>query len=237
MARAVGLSRNIKLAWLNKAATLYGENLTKDQYKEAINNYLAFEISSPTNLRKTREILMQIWFYSEDHIISANRAKAYELLCAYADCAVEIHWCMLLLVYPVFADICKLTGRIADFNETVILKQLKQKLYDEWGERSTLYHSTDKIITTMKDLGVISADKPGVYHIICREVKNDHAVMFLLYTAMKVDGGSYYSFNDLNSFNSLFPFRYNISEKILMEQDSLSINNLGGELTVSLKDD
>lgn len=236
MAKTVGLSRNIKTAWLNKAAALYGENLTEEQYKTAMNEYLAFEISSPTNLRKTREILMRVWFY-DDEGISENRAKAYKLLQQYEDYDVAIHWCMLLLVYPVFADLCKLTGRIADFNETVVLKQLKQKLYDEWGERSTLYHSTDKIIATMKDLGVINAERPGVYHIASREIKNDKVVMFLLYTAMKVDCGSYYTFTDLNSFNVLFPFKYSISKEALMEQDNFSITNFGGELTVALKND
>lgn len=235
MAKAVGLSRNVKMAWLNKAAALYGENLTEEQYKAAMNEYLSFEISSPTNLRKTREILMRLWFYSDDENVSENRAEAYELLQKYEDYDVAIHWCILLLVYPVFADLCKLTGRIAEFNDVVVLKQLKQKLYDEWGERSTLYHSTDKIMATMKDFGAINAEKRGVYHIVSSKVNNDDIAVFLLRTAMKVDGSSYYSFTDLNSFNVLFPFRYDIAKETLMERECFIVTNFGGGLTVSLK--
>ena len=54
MAKMVGLSRNLKEPWLNKVAELAIENLTEDEVKNQLNEYLGFEIGSPTNLRKTR---------------------------------------------------------------------------------------------------------------------------------------------------------------------------------------
>ena len=55
MAKIVGLSRNLKLQWLNKVVELASSNLTEQEIKDQLNEYLSFEISSPTNLRKTRE--------------------------------------------------------------------------------------------------------------------------------------------------------------------------------------
>mgnify|MGYP000832039283 FL=1 len=66
MAKIVGLSRNLKLQWLNKVVELASSNLTEQEIKDQLNEYLSFEISSPTNLRKTREILMNIWVYEND---------------------------------------------------------------------------------------------------------------------------------------------------------------------------
>lgn len=235
MAKVVGFSRNIKSSWLNKAASLFGENLTEEEYKKELNEYLSYEISSPTNLRKTREILMRVWYYSDDAIITLYRQEAFSLLKKYPDYDIPIHWCLLLLIYPVFADLCKLTGRIAEFNDMVILKQLKQKLFDEWGERSTLFHSTDKIIATMKELGVIFSEKPGVYRISSIEIKNEKISSFLLRTAMVVDNGSYYSYTELNSFNILFPFKYSITKESLMEHTEFTITTFGGELAITLK--
>ena len=63
MGKMVGLSRNLKMAWLNKAVELLSENLPEQDYKDRLNEYLSFEIKSPTNLRKTREILMNLWYY------------------------------------------------------------------------------------------------------------------------------------------------------------------------------
>lgn len=64
MAKMVGLSRNLKLQWLNKVVELVLEDLKEEEIKEQLNEYLSFEIESPTNIRKTREILMNteiIW--------------------------------------------------------------------------------------------------------------------------------------------------------------------------------
>lgn len=56
MAKMVGLSRNLKLQWLNKVVELALGELTEQEIKDQLNEYLSFEISSQTNIRKTREI-------------------------------------------------------------------------------------------------------------------------------------------------------------------------------------
>ena len=76
MAKMVGLSRTIKLPWLNKAAKLYQENLSQEEYKAQMNEYLSFEIESAIVLRKTREILMNVWFYDNDPFITDLRKNA-----------------------------------------------------------------------------------------------------------------------------------------------------------------
>jgi hypothetical protein len=234
MAKTVGLSRNIKMQWLNKAVALLDDNLDETEYKSALNDYLGFEIGSAINIRKTREILMHLWFY-KDAETDAAREQALALIRAYPDDAMPIHWCMMLISYPVFADICKLIGRISDFQDEITLAQLKQKLFDEWGERTTLFHSTDKIITTMKEMGALSSEKPGKYSIKKRVVTNEKITNFLLWTAMKAGGNSYYLLPDLLNMGVLFPFEYKVKREQLMADDHFIINNLGGEQTIALK--
>jgi len=234
MAKAVGLSRNIKMQWLNKAVDLLDENLEEAEYKNTINEYLSFEIGSAINIRKTREILMHLWFYQNDETNDV-RKMGLSLIRAYPDYALPIHWCMMLITYPVFADVCKLIGRISDFQEEITLAQLKQKLFDEWGERATLFHSTDKIIKTMKELGALYCDKPGKYYIENHSVNNDQLLNFMLFVAMKVGGNSYYTFSDLANMGILFPFEYQLRKEQLMTDERFVINNFGGEITVAIK--
>ena len=80
MAKPVGLSRKITLKWLNKAVDLLSENLSEEDYKAKMNEYLSFEIESPTVLRKTREILMRVWFYENDPDITSIRKDAFKLI-------------------------------------------------------------------------------------------------------------------------------------------------------------
>ena len=178
MAKTVGLSRNLKMPWLNKAAELAIEGLTEEEVRTQLNEYLGFEIVSSINLRKTREILMNVWIYQNEHSKKLF-PEARKLYRSYPEYELEIHWCLLLAAYPVFVDVCRLIGKMSQFQEEITLAQIKQKLFDEWGERSTLYHSMDKLIATMKALGVIEGDK-GKYKTKKYQVKNQEVVLFML---------------------------------------------------------
>ena len=56
MAKMVGLSRPLKTAWLNKVVELQLSGKSEAEIKNELNEYLAFEIGSAINIRKTREI-------------------------------------------------------------------------------------------------------------------------------------------------------------------------------------
>lgn len=234
MAKAVGLSRNIKLTWLNKTVELLEENLPERAFKEKLNEYLGFEIKSAINLRKTREILMKIWFYEEEEITDI-RKMGIALLKKYPEFSMAIHWCMILLTYPVFADICALISRITDFQDDFTIKLVRQKLFDEWGERTTVYHSIDKIIATMLDLDAIERQAVGVYRVKKHKVKNEHISLYMVHAAMKITERNYYTFSELKNFNVLFPFDYITSKEDIMLDDRFEINTFGGEVTVSIK--
>jgi len=234
MAKMVGLSRNLKLPWLNEVVRLYAEGLDDNQIKEKLNEYLSFEIGSPTVLRKTREILMNIWVYENDYT-AVLRDEALRLFQKDSDYALPVHWCMMLAAYPVFQDMCRLIGKIGEFEETITTKQIKQKLFDEWGERSTLYHSSDKLISTLKALEALDSEKTGVYFIKKHEFSKSEIVNFLLYAMMKIDDAGYYSLLDLENSVYLFPFEYKVSKEAILMDDRFTTGTFGGELSISLK--
>ena len=140
MAKMVGLSRKLKLPWLKYTVDLVADGTSESEIKDKLNEYLSYEIESPTVLRKTREILMNIWVYDNPYS-SCLKSEAVQLIERYPEYAVSINWCMMLAAYPVFLDMCKLIGKMSEFQDEITLAQLKQKLFDEWGERTTLYHS------------------------------------------------------------------------------------------------
>lgn len=235
MAKMVGLSRNLKLQWLNKTVELYAAGLSEAEIKEQLNEYLSFEISSPTNLRKTREILMNIWVY-ENELSKKVKGEAAALINKDQDNSLAMHWCMMLAAYPVFVDLCNLIGKMAEFQDEITLAQIKQKLYDEWGERSTLYHSIDKLIATLKNMEVLVCDKPGKYRINKHKVMDQKVIVLMIYMLMTIDDSGYYTFLDLNSSSYLFPFLYDVKKESIMEDERFVFNNFGGELTIALKD-
>lgn len=233
MAKMIGLSRNIKLSWLKYTAELVSEGLTEKEIEEKLNDYLSYEIKSPTNVRKTRTILMNIWVH-ENVYLSKLKHEAVELMKKDRENAICVSWCMMLAAYPIFGDLCKLLGKMSEFQDEITLFQLKAKLFDEWGERTTLYHSIDKIIATLKAFGVLSSEKPGKYHIKKITVKNRQTRMFMAYAIMNITDSGYYSYQEINNSDYLFPFEYHVDKEELLEDKRFITSNFGGEISFSL---
>lgn len=234
MAKMVGFACNIKPAWMYYAVQLLGESLSEKDYKDKLSTYLSYEIDSPTRLRKTREILMRIWFNENDSFKDV-REHALHLLKQYPDYSNAIYICMIYLFYPVVADVSKFMGKIFEFKDEITNSILNQKLYDEWGERETLKTVCRRVTLTMKEMGFLTNESRFRYKLIKQSISNHELVNFVLAIAMQVDGRSYYSFANLNNFYVLFPFDFQVSKERLMVDEKFSINTYDGQLCVSLK--
>lgn len=235
MAKMVGLSRNLKPQWLKKTVELVMAGLEENEIKDQLNEYLSFEIESPTNLRKTREILMNIWVYENDYTAFLKEA-GLKLIEADPDNALPVNWFMMMAAYPVFVDMCKLIGKMTEFEETITLAQIKQKLFDEWGERTTLFHSIDKLVATLKAMEVLECKKVGNYSVKKHQIAKSETVNYMLYAMMKIDDAGYYSFIELKDSVYLFPFSYTVSKEALLMDKRFDLNTFGGELSVSVKE-
>lgn len=234
MAKMVGLSRNIKMRWLNKTVEFVLENKSEEEIKEELNDYLSYEIKSKDNLRKTREILLNIWVYSKTNSPELYQ-RAIDLIKKYPDDALCMHWCMMLLAYPVLSDLSVLFSNLSEYQEEITLSQIKNKMFDEWGERTTLYHSLDKMIQTLKDLGILYSEKVGRYKVIKHAISQKGIVNFMVMSALHLKEGTYFSVSDLDHIKQFFAFDYTIDRTSLFEEDGIVVSNFGGVQTVSLK--
>ena len=235
MAKMVGYACSIRLPWLNKAVQMLEENLPEAEYKEKMNEYLSFEIDSPTRLRKTREILMNVWYYPSEEL-DATRPAASTLLDKYPAPSAAIQYCMLCLTYPVFADVCKIMGKLFEFQEEVTNPALKQKLYDDWGERGTLEATTRRMTLTLKEMDILRNETKTRYILHKIPVQTEAVLNFVITQGMKLDGSSYYSYTELGNLYILFPFKYQVSKEMLMNEDRYTMTGFGGEVSFTLKE-
>ncbi|MCR4443489.1 MAG: hypothetical protein QHH10_06610 [Peptococcaceae bacterium] len=233
MTKIVGLSRSIKLEWLNKTVELILGGKDEIQIKEELNEYLSFEIKSPTNLRKTRGILMNIWVKTPQEL-SALKQQALE---AYEDeksNKLALHWSMMLVAYPVFSDVCALIGKLTNIQDTFATSWLKEKLFEMWGERTTLLHSSNKILQTLKQIGAIENEKVGVYRIKRYPVTDVKTIQVLLLAILHLRERAYYEIAELSSVPQAFPFEYNVSYEWLHDSDLFTLSNFGGKVVLTV---
>ncbi|HHV38839.1 MAG TPA: hypothetical protein GXX70_05015 [Tepidimicrobium sp.] len=233
MRKRIGISRNINLGWLNKAAELYISGKDEKEIIDALDEYLSLEIKSPTNLKKTRGILMNIWGRDVE---GRERIKkiAIELLKTGKNENILLgHWCLMLVAYPVFTDICSIIGKMDRQRFHITNRDIKNKMFDLWGERSTLYHSIDKNIKTLKDIGVLDTLPKNRYGINRYNIENKKGIILIAYTLTYIKEKLYISTMELNNSPEFFPFEYNITIDILEDSNIFSIDRFGGELVVS----
>ncbi len=233
MSKIIGMSRNINSEWLNKAAALYIQGKTEDEIKDELEEYLSFEIKSPTVLRQTRSILMNIWARDrEDLAVSKDTAvrlyrsnkKENQLLA---------HWCLMLLAYPVFADICSTIGKLDRKMFDITSKEIKNKMFDLWGKRSSLNYSIEKIIKTLKDIGVLCPLPKFKYGVNKYNIESRDGYILITYTLIYLKEKLYMSLAELNNSPEFFPFEYSITIDILDDSNMFLIDEFGGKLVVS----
>ena len=82
MAKMVGLNLIIKREWIEKTISLLDEVLSDADYRKELDDYLAYEIESPTNRRKAREILMRVWVRNAEGAekLQQDTEAAYKIL-------------------------------------------------------------------------------------------------------------------------------------------------------------
>jgi hypothetical protein len=232
MAKMVGLSRGLNQEWLDKTAQLVLEGKSEVEIKNELNDYLSYEITSPTNIRKTRELLMNVWVYPYE----TNDEIRKDALSVYASCKnnrMPLHWCLILLKYPVFVDICGLIGKLTVIQDTFSTAWIKDKLFEEWGERATILHSSDKILQTIKYLGAIENQSVGTYLIKQRPVLDEGIIRVIVKTVLALKQKAYYELTDLSASPQMFPFVYDVTHEFIYNSGCFELSNFGGKAVLT----
>lgn len=228
----VGFSRAIKLDWLNKTAELVSLGKTSDEITVELNEYLSFEIKSPTVLRKTREILKRIWVLSADEYPEIHKI-ALELYESNVENKLPAHWCLILLMYPVFVEITDIIGKISEVQESFTTGLLTNRLFEVRGENTTLEHSLAKIIQTLNQIGVINRLKVGTYRINQTDISDDLSKTLIVKTILKLGLKAYYTVSNISKMPQTFPFIFSIDYEWIYSTKAVELSNQYGEIVIT----
>jgi hypothetical protein len=232
MRKIVGLSRVIKPEWLDKTVEFLIRYESDTNIKEKLNDYLSFEIQSPTNMRKTRDILMSIWVRTSESSPEIHKIAFNAYQSGNSD-KMALHWAMILLAYPVFSDVTCRIGKIGMVQDTFTTSWLREKLTETWGGRATLFHSCDKILQTIKALGAIENKKVGIYGIKKHEVRDEKTIDVLLLCLLTLNRQAYYDVTELGNNPLFFPFEFSVSLDRLHRSSLFRLSNIGGKTVLT----
>ena len=169
-----------------------------------MNELIGTHISNAVNIKNTRIILLNTW-YRNDPVIQEECITICRRI-AKAD-RLSLHWALLLLAYPVFFDLTSIIGSIAGYSDEINATQIKARIYDKWGARSTLEHSLTKNLQSLKDMDIlIPINRAGKYSIKRHTISDPQSVCAICAAILAHSPDGYMTWEAITNHPALFPF-------------------------------
>lgn len=237
----IGLSQQIKLAWLDFTVQRLYEGQTSLEIKTALNELLnesaLTDHMSPKVYQKKIGILLKIWVNVPPKIESFRNEGLMLLERVPENERIALHWGMTMTVYPFFARVAEIIGRLLRLQNDVSMAQLQKRLSDQMGERKTASTAARQLMRSWVDWGLLmDTNQKNIYVATKPRILTDSSLTtWLLESALRVNESQSAVLHTLVNYSpALFPFR--LSSSYFIPNERLELFNQGvNEVNVTFK--
>lgn len=223
----LGFDRKLKLAWIDAAAMLAGKSAEKA--KAQLDTFLAQEISGKDARRKANDALRRLWITCDDNVQTRNARQLFNG--AKRDARVCLHYGMSLMAAPLFRDAVHLAGRLINLQGKVSVAQVRTRIYEKWGERSTLNYAVSRIFASLDDWGILKPLGKGNYEAITLTVQDSTIDSWLLAVAVYAHPSNQLPLEELLALPELFPFEINDASQLVQMSGYFELHREGLDRT------
>ena len=229
MAKIVAFSLPIDLNQLNEVYELYIAGVSREDARTRLDEQISQHLSSKDTIRKTRTILLNVW-YDGESIIHDSAVEAARYLTRSE--RLSVHWAMMLMRFPIFKDLCIVLGNLYELKDCVSAAQIKKEVFNKWGARSTLETSLSKNLKTLRDVGAIKcADKSANYEKCVHSISDPNAVALLFASILLAQGQAYMTWERFISHPAIFPFSIcNVTQADMAAVPYLAMERMGEQV-------
>lgn len=228
----LGFDRKLELRWLDLAAAKAAEGLGQDELRDYLLERLeslAHEEGMHGSARaKTVRVILRVWG-GVDRALQPLHDRALDLLPKVKpEERLAIHWAMLIAAYPFFADHADIIGRLSRLQDTITVPQIRRRIAELWGDRSTVFRTSRHVVRSMVDWGVLDDVGKGEYSTGSVSVRLSEDVSMLLIEALLLDTeNKAIAAEQLCQHSMLFPFDYDIEVGELRKSSRFEIHRQG----------
>ena len=210
----VGLDRLVRLAWLERTASLVLAGNDHFVIKSALQEDLAGSFRSSTanvrgSLNKTITILQKVWGNPPSQISSLH-ADGLDLLTRFPSREhAPVHWGMLMAVYPFWSSVATQVGRLLKLQGAAAATQIQRRIREQYGERETVARRARYVLRSYLDWGVLQeTETMGVYRAAPPHPVNDpRLVAWLVESSLWARADGVAPLRDVLEGPNLFPFQ------------------------------
>lgn len=234
MAKPITFSRNLNIDWLNAVADYRLAGMTREDAASTLNTLVGQRIASKDNIRKSRTLLLSIWYDNAPWFLEQAETACRGLPHTQW---LPVHWALMLAKFPIFHDVCDVAGKLLEYKECITLAQIKQRVFEKWGARNTMLHTLPKVVQTLKDIQALEPGKEkGTYsshHWIVDDVK----VVTLLTAALLVcNDRPHMTWSAISQDPAIFPFEIRgVGQADVVSCERLSLERSGNDVVIRLK--
>jgi hypothetical protein len=231
MNKGIGFNRNIKLDWLDATAAFGAEGMDQTAVRERLTPIIRQDIGSPTNIRKTIDILLNIWLKSEaDHPALQQAALRYFRTTSTPADRLWLHYGLTLLAYPFFRQGVTAVGQLARYEATITTTAVREKLFAALGQLGSIEDAASRIIYSLRDWGILQdgAQRNSYLPQYRSFTTADPEIeKWLLAVALQAHPAEQLPFADLLHLPALFPFRFTVTVSDLRQSADFDVQRLG----------
>ncbi|MGH3088333.1 MAG: hypothetical protein ACRDSJ_13550 [Rubrobacteraceae bacterium] len=220
--RAIGFDRKIRLGWLDATADWVAGGASAQEIRTKLDLLLESEISGEAARKKTKGVLLRTWLLVPEHLENL-RDEGLSLMAERSDKnRLALHWGMVCANYPVVWETAGVVGRLLLLQERVSVRQVRRRLVEAHGERSTIIRASQRIIRSFADWGVLRETQEKGEYVTgeTRVIEDIETTAWLLEAALVSSGSQMSALPTVMTSPALFPFDISRPDERLLRQSS-----------------
>lgn len=165
--RVIGFDRELRLEWLDAVASRAAAGDSAETVRPWLNDHLADALGGKGrsgNRGKTVTVLTRIWVNVPPRCVPLRNRAISLLTAGDASDRLALHWAMASAVYPFFADVVCLMGRLLLLQGEVERQAVMRRAIVAWGDRPAVSRGCRAVWTSVIGWGVLAGGtKRGRY--------------------------------------------------------------------------
>ncbi|MEI8716333.1 hypothetical protein [Mesorhizobium sp. ISC11] len=229
----IGFDRTIHIEWLDIAAARVSRGEPPTQIRKALWEFLEDLVPGNTNSSgrgKTLTVLTRIWLTVPEQV-EPLRDRALKCLAkASSEDRLAIHWSMVIATHPFFFDVAANLGKLLALNAQGNRSQIKRRMTEAWGDRSTLERTIQHVIKSMAQWGVLHPGlEKGSLVSGRKPIQVSGEIAGLLVRGVLLSQGHGMSIGQLASHPALFPFKLKLNIDTLRNHPGFRVQRQGDQ--------
>ncbi|RJF76305.1 hypothetical protein [Rhodopseudomonas palustris] len=229
----IGFDRTINLEWLDIAAARILRREPPSEIRKALWDFLEDLVPGNTNSSgrgKTLTVLTRIWLTVPDQIEPLRTSAIKRLASANGDNRVAVHWAMVIATHPFFFDVATHVGKLLALHSQAHRTQIKRRMAESWGDRSTLERAIQHVLKSMAQWGVLhTGSEKGSLVVARNPIHVSDEIAELLVHGIMLSRGRGMPFSQLVRHPALFPFKLQLNTVTLRKHSYLRLQRQGDQ--------